>query len=88
MAGGEESSGKVADDSVTKHEAGSPENVGKSTTRSGEDVRDDEGKEAGRHDAGPKGKTGRPAGTSTSRDSTGVGPQDPIDEKSPYLQTP
>jgi len=75
----------ASDDSVTKSEAGGPEHAGKSTTRRGEDVPKEEGKEAGRQDAGAKGESARPAGTSTARDSTGVGPQDPIDEESPRL---
>ena len=75
-------------ESVTKQEGGGPKNVGKSTTRSGEELRQKEGKEAGRHDAGTKGPTARPKGTSSMRDSTGIDPQDPIDDTSPHLQTP
>jgi len=63
-----------------------PKDVGESQTRRGEDIVKDEGKEAGRHDAGTQGPTERPVGTSTARDSTGIDPQDPIDEKSPNLQ--
>jgi len=63
-----------------------PDGVGESMTRRGEDVVEDEGKEAGRHDAGTQGETERPVGTSTARDSTGVDPQDPIDPESPNLQ--
>ncbi|MGI8478213.1 MAG: hypothetical protein ACR2OO_17845 [Thermomicrobiales bacterium] len=58
--------------------------VGESQTRRGEEMA---GKEAGRQDAGFQGPTKRPVGTSTARDSTGVGAQDPIDEESPNLQT-
>ncbi len=87
MAQDRSASGKVADDSVTEHEAGSPGNAGKSTTRRGEDVAKDEGKEAGRHDAGTEGPTQRPVAKSTARDSTGIDPEDPIDPASPNLRT-
>ncbi len=45
--------------------------VGESTTRRGEDVMDDDGKEPGRKDTGTT-DTGRPTGTSTERDATGI----------------
>ncbi|MBW8877401.1 MAG: hypothetical protein JF614_20750 [Acidobacteria bacterium] len=61
-------------DSVTHHEKGGPENVGKSTTRRGEDVVKREGKEPGRYETKEKGESGRPAGKSTMRDQTGVNP--------------
>jgi hypothetical protein len=61
-------------DSVTRHEKGSPENVGKSSTRKGEDVVKREGKEAGRYEVEEKG-AGRPAGKSTLRDQTSVDPK-------------
>jgi len=75
-------------DSVTKNESGNPDDVGQSTTRSGEEMRDKDGKEAGRKDTGTQGPTDRPVGESTMRDSTGIDPQDPIDPESPVLQTP
>jgi len=87
MASDQSTTGKVPDDSVTESHPGGPENVGKTTTRSGESVVTGEGKEAGRHDAGTQGATNRPVGTSTMRDSTGIDPQDPKDEESPNLQT-
>ncbi len=87
VASDQGSSEKVADDSVTKHEEGSPQDVGKSVTRSGEEVSQGEGKEAGRQDAGTQGPTQRPVGTSTMRDSTGIDPQEPRDEESPTLPT-
>ena len=62
-------------DSVTRHEKGSPENVGKSTTRRGENVVKTEGKEAGRYEVEEKGSSERPAGKSTLRDQTGVDPK-------------
>ena len=68
--------------SVTKNHSGNPKDVGKTTSRRGEDVAKQE-KEPGRKDLGSKGKTNRPVGTSTARDSTGVDPQDPIDPSSP-----
>jgi hypothetical protein len=54
--------------------------------RRGEELIEDEGKEAGRHDAGHN-KAGRPKGKSSSRNSTSINPdkEDPIDPKSPKL---
>jgi hypothetical protein len=54
--------------------------------RKGEDIIDDEGKEAGRHDKEQTGQ-GRPAGGSTARDSTQINADDrnPIDPNSPNL---
>jgi hypothetical protein len=63
-----------AHDSVTRHEKGSPENVGKNSTRKGEDVVKREGKEPGRYEVEEKG-AGRPAGKSTLRDQTSVDPK-------------
>jgi len=65
-----------AHDSVTRHEKGSPENVGKSTpgTGRGEDVVKKQGKEPGRYEVEEKGAE-RPAGKSTMRDQTGVDPK-------------
>lgn len=57
-----------------------PEGVGESVSHRGENMIAEEGKEAGRYDLGTQGKTNRPVGGSTSRDSTGVDPQDPIIE--------
>lgn len=48
------------------------DDVGESTTRSGEDIVDDDGKEAGRTDTGTEGPTDRPTGESTKRDVTGI----------------
>jgi hypothetical protein len=62
-----------------------PEGTGQSTTRRGEDVGTQEGKEPGRSDTGTQGESQRPVGTSTARDSTGVNPQEPIDQESPTL---
>ena len=44
-------------------------------TRKGENIKDDDGKEAGRHDAGTT-HADRPAGGSTARDSTAINPDD------------
>ena len=44
-------------------------------TRKGEEITGEDGKEAGRHDAGTT-HADRPAGTSTSRDSTAINPDD------------
>ncbi len=43
-------------------------------TRKGEDIKDSDGKEAGRSDTGTTG-TGRATGTSTARDSTAINPE-------------
>jgi hypothetical protein len=55
------------------------EHAGQSTGRRGEDMIERDGKDAGRQDTGPKGKSQRPTGTSTARDVTGVNPQDAIE---------
>jgi hypothetical protein len=55
-----------------------PEGTGQSTTRRGEEVSRQEGKDAGRTDTGTQGESERPTGTSSARDSTGVNPQEPI----------
>ncbi|MET0647212.1 MAG: hypothetical protein ABW208_11370 [Pyrinomonadaceae bacterium] len=44
-------------------------------TRQGEEIKDEEGKESGRQDAGTTGAD-RPAGTSDARDSTAINPDD------------
>jgi len=48
------------------------DDVGESTTRSGEDMVDKDGKEPGRVDTGTEGPTDRPTGESTKRDVTGI----------------
>lgn len=54
-----------------------PGGVGESTTRGGERVAREEGKEAGRRDTGTDDTPAqRPTGTSSPRDMTGVDPQD------------
>jgi hypothetical protein len=53
------------------------DDVGESVTRRGEDMVEEDGKEAGREDTGTEGPTDRPTGTSTARDATGVDPQEP-----------
>ena len=55
--------------------------------RSGEDIARGSDEE-GRHGLGTQGPTDRPVGTSTAEASTGVDPQDPIDEDMPNVQTP
>ncbi len=62
-------------------------NVGQSTTRRGEDIAEQEGKEPGRSDGTAQGESQRPTGSSTARDSTGVDPQEPVDGSSPSLQS-
>lgn len=46
-----------------------------SGTRQGEDIKGDEGKESGRHDAGTT-HADRPSGGSTARDSTSINADD------------
>ena len=53
-----------------------PDNVGESITRRGEEIADADGKEAGRDNLGTEGKAQRPVGTSDSRDVTSVDPDD------------
>ena len=43
--------------------------------RQGEEIKEDEGKEAGRQEAGSS-HADRPAGTKTARDSTGINPDE------------
>ncbi len=52
----------------------------------GEEVRESDGKESGRHDKEQTG-AGRPAGESTARDSTRINPdaEEPIDPESPNI---
>jgi hypothetical protein len=64
-----------------------PEGVGESTTRRAEDVARQEGKERGRYDSGTQGESQRPYGGSTAEASTGVDPQEPVDESMPPTQT-
>jgi hypothetical protein len=59
-----------------------PEGVGESVAHRGENMTAEEGKEAGRYDLGTQGPTNRPVGGSTNRDSTGVDPQEPIEDTS------
>ena len=55
----------------------SPHGVGESTTRRGESVVEEEGKEPGRSDDGVEDTpAARPYGSSSPRDMTGVNPQD------------
>jgi len=64
-----------------------PAGTGQSSTRRAEDVARQEGKEPGQYDTGTQGESERPTGESSARSSTGVDPQDPIDEESPTLGT-
>lgn len=66
----------VSADEVTDEVPDSPMGVGESTTRRGEDMVDDDGKEKGRQEAGTAGESGRPVGTSDERDATAVDPHD------------
>jgi hypothetical protein len=63
----------VRDDEVADGAPESPHGVGDSPNRSAEDVKDDDGQEAGREDVGAHPDSGRPTGTSDKRDITGVG---------------
>lgn len=54
-------------------------------TRKGEELASED--EAGRQDTGTTG-SGRPTGKSDARDSTGINPENPIDDDSPELITP
>jgi hypothetical protein len=77
---------KVQDDSVTIKGAGAVEHAGKSKTQRGEDVVKAK-PEAGRYETHPEGRE-RPVGKSTSRDSSGVYPQNPVDSSAPNIGPP
>ncbi len=70
---------------------GNPESSGAAPThepgtRKGEEIREDEGQEAGRQDTGET-HANRPSGTKTARDSTGINPEDvePADPDMPNM---
>jgi hypothetical protein len=66
----------AGDQTDTDTTAASPHGVGMSSGRRGEDIAEKDGKEAGREDTGRDPETGRPHGTSTPRDMTGINPSD------------
>jgi hypothetical protein len=71
-------------DETPEDAAMAPEGVGESTTRRGEDVAKEEGKEAGREDTGTDaGPVERPTGESSPRDATGVQPPEHPDSAAP-----
>lgn len=59
-------------DETTDEAPPSPKGVGESTTRRGEDIQGDEGKERGRHEGPPEHESQRPTGYSDDRDDTSV----------------
>lgn len=63
---------EVKEHEVSNDASDADKGVGESASRSGEEVRDSDGKEAGRHDLPPDSDTGRPAGTSDERDVSGI----------------
>jgi hypothetical protein len=69
----------------TDTSAASPQGVGESTTRRGEDLAGEED-EPGREKLGTKGRSDRPVGSSTPRDSSDVGEEETVTE-GPDLQT-
>lgn len=72
------------DPSEVSHEVPeSPLGVGESTTRRGEDVAEQDGKEAGRSDHGSEHEAGRPAGGSDSRDASGAAPNSGVTDSPP-----
>lgn len=71
---------------VPSREVGGASSVGESTTRRGEDVAGEDGKEPGRSDRGTDDTPGaRPSGTSSDRDATGIDHQDSSDDESPPM---
>ena len=64
----------VSAEQVTDEVPESPKGVGVSANRRGENMGGHEGKESGRDDAGTKGESDRPVGTSDERDTTAVDP--------------
>jgi hypothetical protein len=76
--------GAISPDEISHRTPDDPHGVGQSQTRRGEDVKKQEGTEAGRHDLGTKGPTNRPYGTADIRDSNpDIDPEgnQPIDEE-------
>ena len=69
--------------SATDMDPKGPKGVGESTTRRGEDVADQEGREF--EDAGTQGPSKRPVGT-TDPDKDGAAPSKPIDKDMPDVQ--
>ena len=63
---------RMQDDSVTVRGKGHPEYSGKTVTRQGNEVRNRQGLEPGRHHAGRHGHPEKEAGRSTARDVTSV----------------
>ena len=63
-----------------KENPSNPKGVGQSDLRRGEDIKRQDGKEAGRFDTERKGQSQRPTGKSTPRDITGIAPEK-LDEK-------
>lgn len=59
-------------DEMTDDAPHTAHSVGESTSRRGEDMKDKDGKEAGREDTGPSGGADRPSGTSDKRDVSGA----------------
>jgi hydrogenase small subunit len=76
---------RIGDDSVTAGGAGHPEYSGKNITRRAEEYRQ-ENPEPGRYRTPPARQGDRPGGKSTARDSSGVDPQNPIDQRMPNLR--
>lgn len=83
-AEGRETQDAPASESTQEDSDAPPPGVGESVGRRGEEVGGG-AQEPGRHDAGTQGESQRPVGTSTARDSSGVGGQDAEDEDSPTL---
>jgi len=85
MLSGEDAPEDTNNESLTGPTGGgggemAPEGVGESVGHRGENMIAEEGKEAGRYDLGTQGPTNRPVGGSTARDSSGVDPQEPIED--------
>ncbi|MGI5161613.1 hypothetical protein [Microbispora sp. CA-102843] len=76
----EEESGVSATDTEPK----APLGAGETLSRGGEELAEQK-QEPGRDQVGVQGKTDRPHGRSTLEDSTGIAPEEPIDEESPPL---
>lgn len=71
---------------MDEHDAGSESPSHDAGTGKGEEKSSMEGKESGREDEGTS-HAGRPAGTSTARNSTSINPdaEEPIDPDSPNM---
>jgi hypothetical protein len=68
----------------TDTEAGTPLGVGVSESKGAEEIAREKGADR-RRTAGVRGRSGRPFGSATPEETTGVDPAGPVEDDSPYL---